>query len=137
MGDSSPRVSTLDGAYHQMGSQRWPGLGITRLAVYVFRPLYWKAMETAIDIGTLISRSPGVVGGRPCIAGTRVSVRGIALQGNAGLSPEEIVGALGGHVSLAQVHAALAYYFANKAEIDSDMDEEERLALEFEKQYQA
>jgi uncharacterized protein (DUF433 family) len=120
-----------------MGLRRWPGLEITLLAVYVFRPLYWKAMETAIDIGTLISRSPGVVGGRPCIAGTRVSVRGIALQGNAGLSPEEIVAALGAHVSLAQVHAALAYYFANKAEIDSDMDEEERLAAEFERQYQA
>ena len=33
--------------------------------------------------------------------------------------PEQIVAQLGGYVSLTQVHAALAYYFANKAE-DAD-----------------
>jgi uncharacterized protein (DUF433 family) len=42
-----------------------------------------------------------------------------------GLIPEEIVRKVG-HVSLAQVHAALAYYFANQAEIDSDLEAEAR-----------
>jgi uncharacterized protein (DUF433 family) len=35
-----------------------------------------------------------------------------------GLIPEEIAGKFG-HLSLAQVHAALAYYYANRTEIDA------------------
>lgn len=31
-----------------------------------------------------------------------------------------------GHLSLAQVHAALAYYNANQAEIDADLESEAR-----------
>jgi uncharacterized protein (DUF433 family) len=42
-----------------------------------------------------------------------------------GLIPEEIVRKLG-HLSLAQVHAALAYYHANQAEIDADLEFEAR-----------
>ena len=38
-------------------------------------------MPAAIDIGTLIERSPEIRKGRPCIAGTGVTVRRIA--GNA------------------------------------------------------
>jgi uncharacterized protein (DUF433 family) len=44
-----------------------------------------------------------------------------------GLTPEEIA-AQWGHLSLAQVHAALAYYHANPEEIEVDMAEEEALA---------
>ena len=81
-------------------------------------------MATVIEIGSLISRQPGIRGGRPCIAGTGVSVRRIAQWHNMGLIPEEIVRKFG-HLSLAQVHAALAYYHANKAEIDADLEAEE------------
>jgi uncharacterized protein (DUF433 family) len=42
-----------------------------------------------------------------------------------GLIPEEIARKFG-HLSLAQVHAALAYYHANQAEIDQDLDSEAR-----------
>jgi len=35
-------------------------------------------MSSAIDIGTLIERSPEIRNGRPCIAGTGVTVRRIA-----------------------------------------------------------
>jgi len=82
-------------------------------------------MASATEIGSLISRRPKVHGGRPCIAGTAVSVRRIAQWHNMGLIPEEIAWKFG-HLSLAQVHAALAYYHANKAEIDADLEEEER-----------
>ena len=41
-----------------------------------------------------------------------------------GLSPEEIADRLG-HLSLAQVHAALAYYHANREEIEADIAAEE------------
>jgi len=91
-------------------------------------------MATVTDIGTLISRDPKIRGGRPCIAGTGVSVRRIAVWHNMGHTPEEIA-ANWGHISLAQVHAALAYYYANKTEIDTDLENEERLADELAKQY--
>ena len=77
------------------------------------------------ETGSLISRRPDIRGGRPCIAGTGVSVRRIAQWHNMGLLPEEIVRKIG-HLSLAQVHAALAHYYANQAEIDSDLQTEEQ-----------
>jgi len=51
-----------------------------------------------------------------------------------GLIPEEIVRNFG-HLSLAQVHAALAYYYANKVEIDADLEAEDREAEALEQQH--
>lgn len=86
-----------------------------------------RAVPTVTQIGSLIENRAGVHGGRPCIAGTSVSVRRIAQWYNAGLVPEEIVQKFG-HLSLAQVHAALAYYHANREEIDTDLQAEARAA---------
>ena len=44
-----------------------------------------------------------------------------------GLTPEEIATQYG-HLSLAQVHAALAYYHANPEEIEADLAQEEAYA---------
>ena len=74
----------------------------------------------------MISRRTDIRGGRPCIAGTGVSVRRIVQWHNMGQIPEEVVQTFGGHLSLAQVHAALAYYYANQAEIDVDLEAEDR-----------
>jgi uncharacterized protein (DUF433 family) len=41
-----------------------------------------------------------------------------------GLTPEEIAAKIE-HLTLAQIHAALAYYHANLAEIDGDIAAEE------------
>ena len=82
-------------------------------------------METTVDIGDLITRSPEIHGGRPRIAGTGVTVQRIVGWYRLGLSPEEIADRLG-HLSLAQVHAALAYYHANRTEIDTDLAAEQR-----------
>ena len=87
-------------------------------------------MSTAVDIGTLIERSPEIRKGRPCIAGTGVSVRRIAGWHNLGLTPEEIAAKIE-HLTLAQIHAALTYYHANRDEIDSDIADSDRsLVLE-------
>jgi len=51
-----------------------------------------------------------------------------------GMFPEEITRNFG-HLSLAQVHAALAYYYATKAEIDADLKAEERDTEALEQQY--
>ena len=87
------------------------------------------SMGTIVDIGSLIERSAEIRRGRPCIAGTGVTVRRIAGWHNLGLSPEEIAARLE-HLTLAQVHAALAYYHANRDEIDSDIQNEEAVAEE-------
>ncbi|HSL83474.1 MAG TPA: DUF433 domain-containing protein [Thermoanaerobaculia bacterium] len=81
-------------------------------------------MLAEIDIGTLIDRRRELRGGRPVVAGTGVSVHRIAGWYKLGLSPEEIAGNFG-HLSLAQVHAALAYYHANSQEIEGYLREEE------------
>jgi hypothetical protein len=63
-----------------------------------------------------------------------VSVRRIARWHNMGQIPDEIVQTFGGRLSLAQVHAALAYYYANQAEIDADLEADDRETEALERQ---
>jgi uncharacterized protein (DUF433 family) len=77
-----------------------------------------------IDIGTLITQNPDIRGGRPHIAGSGVTVQRIVGWYKLGLSPEEIADRIG-HLSLAQVHAALVYFHANRAQIEADITAEE------------
>jgi uncharacterized protein (DUF433 family) len=87
-----------------------------------------------IEIGTLIAQSPGICGGRPRIAGTGVSVRRIVVWYKLGLAPEEIADRIG-HLSLAQIHAALAYYHANRDAIEVELSAEEAEADRLEREY--
>ncbi len=77
------------------------------------------------EIGTLITRDPALRRGRPIIAGTGIGVRTIAIASNRGLSPQEIA-ADHAPLSLAQVYAGLAFYHANKQEIDAEIAAEEQ-----------
>ena len=86
-------------------------------------------MPVYIDIGTLIERSPEIRNNRPRIAGTGVTVERIAGWHNLGLIPEEIAAKVE-HLSLAQIHAALAYYYSNREEIDKSIAEEDAAAEE-------
>jgi uncharacterized protein (DUF433 family) len=78
------------------------------------------------NIGSIITSTPGIVGGRPRIDGTRVSVSAIAACYKQGYLPEEIVQQFE-WLSIAQVYAALAYYHTNQAEIDADIAQEQTL----------
>ena len=84
-------------------------------------------MATTTDIGSLIVSTPEVRGGRPRIAGTGVTVQRIVGWYRLGLDAEEIVDRVG-HLSLAQVHAALAYYHANRDIIEADIAADETAA---------
>jgi uncharacterized protein (DUF433 family) len=84
-------------------------------------------MANAVEIGTLIDRDPTIRSGRPKIAGTGVTVMRIVGWYKRGLTPEEIATQYG-HLSLAQVHAALAYYHANAQEIEADLAADETFA---------
>ncbi|HEX9923653.1 MAG TPA: DUF433 domain-containing protein [Anaerolineae bacterium] len=91
-------------------------------------------MADVIDIGTLITHTPDVRGGRPRITGTGVTVHRVVGWYKLGLSPEEISGRIG-HLTLAQVHAALAYYHANQAQIEADIAAEELEADRLEQEH--
>ena len=61
--------------------------------------------------------TPGVAGGKPRIAGHRITVQDIAVwHERLGLSADEIATAHA--LSLADVYAALAYYHDHRDEID-------------------
>jgi uncharacterized protein (DUF433 family) len=81
-------------------------------------------MSTATDIGTLVTRSSDLGNDRPIITGTRTSVRRVVVLYKQGASAEEIARRMK-HLSLAQIYAALAYYHANRDEIEADLAEEE------------
>jgi uncharacterized protein (DUF433 family) len=91
-------------------------------------------MANVIDIGTLIVQTPEIRGGRPRIAGTGVTVRRIVGWYKLGLSLEEITDRIG-HLSLAQVYAALTYYHANREEIEADIAAEEAEAERLEREH--
>jgi uncharacterized protein (DUF433 family) len=65
--------------------------------------------------------------GRAVIGGTTYRVIQIALDHLAdGWSPQEISSQHYGRLNLAQVHAALSYYFENQAEFDAEIEQQVR-----------
>ena len=75
-------------------------------------------MSTALD--SILIRTPDVCGGRIRIDGTRITVHRIATLYRQGQTAEDIAQTYS-HLSLGQVYAALAYYHANRDEIDSEL----------------
>lgn len=67
-----------------------------------------------------ISTNPDIASGTPLIEGTRITVQTIAGYYQMGLNVDEILSTLS-HLSAAQVHSALAYYFDHQDEIDSEL----------------
>jgi len=63
----------------------------------------------------------GVAGGKPIIVGTRTPVRSVVAYQQMGDSPEEIQARLP-HLSLAQIHDALSFYYDNQRDIDADLE---------------
>ena len=86
------------------------------------------------DIGALIVSTPAVRSGRARIAGTGVTVTRVVSWYKLGLSPEEIADEIG-HLTLAQVYAALAYYHSNRNQIEADLSDEETEAERLEQQH--
>ena len=62
---------------------------------------------------TRIEFNPSIFGGKPCIAGHRVRVSDIVIwHEHQGLTADAIVSQIPG-ITLADVHAALGYYYEN------------------------
>lgn len=76
-------------------------------------------MDMVLSIN-LITSNPKVRNGRPCIAGTGLRVTDIMMASIYHMqTPDEL--AVGFGISLAQVHAALAYYYEHQTELDEDI----------------
>lgn len=69
-----------------------------------------------------IEMTPGVAGGKPRIAGHRITVQNIVIwHERMGQGADEIAAEYG--LTLADVYAALAYYFDHRAEIDRSIED--------------
>lgn len=81
-------------------------------------------------IAEYIGIRPGFCGGEPHILGHRIKVRHVAVwHEQMGMSPTEIV-ATYPTITLAQVHAALAYYYGHRGEIQAAIAEEDNFVEE-------
>jgi uncharacterized protein (DUF433 family) len=80
---------------------------------------------TVLSIDLIVS-NPDVSSGRPIIAGTTMRVQDIAVGfAYKGYSVEDLLKHYP-HLNRAQIHAALAYYYAHKDEIDHQIEEDEQ-----------
>ncbi|MDR3638545.1 MAG: DUF433 domain-containing protein [Isosphaeraceae bacterium] len=77
-----------------------------------------------------IEITPGVCGGRPRIAGHRITVQNVVVwHEQMGMSPDEIV-ATHPTITLADVHAAMAYYHDHQEEIRARMKADDAFVAE-------
>jgi len=78
--------------------------------------------------------TPGVAGGKPRIAGRRIKVQNIVIwHERMGLSADEI--AENYDLSLAEIYAALAYYYDHREKIDADIKDDEAFVEAMRKKY--
>ncbi len=76
-----------------------------------------------------IECTPGICGGKPRIAGHRIRVQDIYVCHELkGLSPDEILQTYP-TITLADVHAAMTYYWDHREEIDRQMKEDEEFVV--------
>jgi uncharacterized protein (DUF433 family) len=82
------------------------------------------------SLADCIVKTPGVCGGQPRIAGTRIKVKHVYIWvERMGMTPAQVVAEYP-HLTMAQVHAALAYYWSHQDEIQRDIENEEKRVAE-------
>ncbi|MDJ0526938.1 MAG: DUF433 domain-containing protein, partial [Microcystis sp. M53600_WE12] len=93
-------------------------------------------MATGIDISEFIVASPDICNARPRIAGTRITIQSLVMDHKTGMSAEAIAKEYP-QLSLAQIYSALAYYHANKEQIEADIDAYRADCEDWESRYRA
>ena len=87
-------------------------------------------MATVPTISEHIEITPGVCGGKPRIAGHRITVQDVVLwHERMGMNPDEIVATYPG-ITPADVHAALAYYHDHRDEVRDRIQADEEFVAE-------
>jgi uncharacterized protein (DUF433 family) len=80
-----------------------------------------------------ITKDPKVCGGKACLDNTRIRVMDIVELQREGKRPEEMLDVFAVPLTLAQVHAALAYYYDHEQEIEASFAEDDRWEEEHER----
>ena len=90
-------------------------------------------MTQVVELSSLLVSKPGYRDGRPCLRGTGITVHTVAAHYMQGLTAEQMAEDNPG-LDASALHAAVAYYLANKerveAELEQDAIEGERLAAQ-------
>ena len=81
-------------------------------------------MAAPTDIKHIVI-TPGFYGGKPCIDDFKIAVHDVAALRNQGYTPEQIIADHYPQLTLAQVYAALLYYYEHQDEIDREIVEED------------
>ena len=101
------------------GMQLRVGPSVSRSAVHLNAPRFTMSTKT---LDQRIESNSDVLEGKPCIAGRRIAVEHIVVwHERLGISADEIAGEY--DLELADVYAALAYYFSHRTEIDQSIRE--------------
>lgn len=79
-----------------------------------------------------ITKQPGVRGGKACIDSTRIAVVDVVAVLKTGKPVEQILVAYP-DLSLAQTHAALAYYYDHQKEVEAELAEDDDAEQEHER----
>ena len=79
------------------------------------------ASTAPFDIGTLITCTPGVYGGEPCLAGLRFPVSMVAAYLNGDRGPDALFEDFT-FLDEVRVYAAVTYYHANKEHFDRQLE---------------
>ena len=80
-----------------------------------------------------INKDPKVCGGNACIDGTRIRVMDIVCLLQEGHVPEQMLNVFSAPLTLGQVHAALAYYYDHRDEIEVAFAEEDEIDADTER----
>jgi uncharacterized protein (DUF433 family) len=76
--------------------------------------------SSSVNLNSLLVVRDRYRQGRSCLRGTGITVHSVAAAHQLGLSAEEIC-AQNSDLDASLFYAALAYYFANRAQIDSEL----------------
>jgi uncharacterized protein (DUF433 family) len=82
-----------------------------------------------------IEQKADVCAGKAVIVGTRIKVTQVAIEyERLGWTPDQIIDAHP-HITLAQVHDALSYYYENQQALDEEITADEQFVTELRKHY--
>ncbi|MBI5305002.1 MAG: DUF433 domain-containing protein [Chloroflexi bacterium] len=81
-----------------------------------------------------IVKTPGIAGGRPRIDGHRIRVQDVVIwHETMAMSPDEIADQF--DLTLAEIHAALAYYYDHIKEIRRDWERDKKIVEQSKKRH--
>lgn len=80
-----------------------------------------------------ITKDPGIRGGKACIDKTRIAVMDVVQLQREGKRPEEMLNIFAVPLTLAQVYAALTYYYDHPDEVEASFAREDAVEAQIDR----